>query len=191
MEQITSALPNVAKLETRAGQELLAQMLEQMQGLRAERDNALGQVVNLAVENASMLSLLTDISENHGEFVNEADDYMYASVPLDYVSEINMYVSRDVNAENPFAATDAALANIQAQYRAEGINFSASRLCAAYNHGFIDKPMKEVADVVRMILDAKEELSGGPLLATDGLSGEYAEKFLEECATQLRKGAAE
>lgn len=69
----------------------------------------------LAVENASMLRLLTDISENHGEFVNDADDYMYASVPLDYVSEINMYVSRDVNAENPFVATDAAIANIQAQ----------------------------------------------------------------------------
>ncbi|TDX14832.1 hypothetical protein EDF88_4158 [Buttiauxella sp. BIGb0552] len=87
-------------------------------------------------------------------------------------------------------ATDAALASIQAKYRAEGINFSAGRLCAAYNHGFIDKPMKEVADVVRMILDAKEELSGGTLLASDGLSGEYAEKSLEEYAEQLGKGAA-
>ncbi|WP_159178158.1 hypothetical protein, partial [Klebsiella pneumoniae] len=37
-----------------------------------------------------------------------------AGVPLDYVSEINMYVSRDVNAENPCPATDAYLAGIKA-----------------------------------------------------------------------------
>jgi len=39
----------------------------------------------LAAENGQMLRLLTDISENHGEFVNEEDEYLYASVPLDYV----------------------------------------------------------------------------------------------------------
>lgn len=92
----------------------LTESLEQQKALCKERDLLNQQVVNLAVENSSMLRLLTDISENHGEFVNEADDYMHASVPLDYVSEINMYVSRDVNAENPFIATDIALANIQA-----------------------------------------------------------------------------
>jgi len=69
----------------------------------------------LAAENAQMLRLLTDISENHGEFVNEEDDYLYASVPLDYVSEVNMYVSRDVNAENPFKETDTFLAEVRAQ----------------------------------------------------------------------------
>lgn len=68
----------------------------------------------VVAENAQMLRLLTDISENHDEFVN-ADEYMYAGIPLDYVSEINMYVSRDVNAENPFKATDAYLAEVRAQ----------------------------------------------------------------------------
>ena len=72
------------------------------------------QLAAVTAENAQMLRLLTDISENHEEHVN-VDDYMYAGVPLDYVSEINMYVSRDVNAENPFQATDAALAEIRAQ----------------------------------------------------------------------------
>lgn len=84
----------------------------------------------LAVENAQMLRLLTDISENHGEFVNEADDYMYASVPLDYVSEINMYVSRDVNAENPFAATDSAVAEIKSQAWIEAKDLAKSTLAA-------------------------------------------------------------
>lgn len=68
----------------------------------------------LGAENGQMLRLLTDISENHGEFVNEEDDYLYASVPLDYVSEVNMYVSRDVNAENPFTESDAFPAEVRA-----------------------------------------------------------------------------
>ncbi|WP_251850490.1 hypothetical protein [Klebsiella aerogenes] len=61
-----------------------------------------------------MLRLLTDISENHVEYFSEGEGYMFAGVPLDYVSEINMYVSRDVNAENPFPATDTYLAGIKA-----------------------------------------------------------------------------
>ncbi|CAM6203786.1 Ead/Ea22-like family protein [Enterobacter intestinihominis] len=68
----------------------------------------------LAAENAQMLRLLTDISENHDEYVNQ-DEYLYAGIPMDYVSEINSYVSRDVEAENPFKATDAFMAEVRAQ----------------------------------------------------------------------------
>ena len=87
-------------------------------------------------------------------------------------------------------ATDAFLAEVRAQARNEGINYAAGRLAAAFNHGFVDKPLAEVCDVVRMILDTKEELANSTLPATDGISGEYAEKFLAEFAAQLRKGAA-
>ncbi|WP_116439213.1 hypothetical protein, partial [Klebsiella pneumoniae] len=52
-------------------------------------------------------------------------------------------------------ATDRIVAGIKADGRAEGINFAASRLAAAFNHGHINKPMAEVGDVVRMILTAK------------------------------------
>ncbi|HGW1998718.1 TPA: hypothetical protein ACNMTT_005791, partial [Klebsiella pneumoniae] len=75
-------------------------------------------------------------------------------------------------------ATDRIVAGIKADGRAEGINFAAGRLAAAFNHGFVDKPMAEVFDVVRMILTAKEDLANDP--AADGLSGEYAEKSLAE-----------
>lgn len=85
-------------------------------------------------------------------------------------------------------ATDAFLAEVRAGARNEGINYAASRLAAAYNHGFIGKSMSEVADVVHMILDTKEELENSTLPAADGLSGEYAEEFLEDSAAQLRKG---
>ncbi|MFW7910932.1 hypothetical protein [Klebsiella pneumoniae] len=86
-------------------------------------------------------------------------------------------------------ATDAYLAGIKADGRAEGINFAASRLAAAFNHGFVDKPMAEVGDVVRMILDAKADLANSQIPAEDGLSGEYAEKSLAEWEAALREGA--
>lgn len=84
-------------------------------------------------------------------------------------------------------ATDRIVAGIKADGRVEGINFAASRLAAAFNHGFVDKPMAEVFDVVRMILTAKEDLANNP--AEDGLSGEYAEKSLAEWEVVLREGA--
>ncbi|EQB6571966.1 Eae protein, partial [Escherichia coli] len=77
---------------------------------------------------------------------------------------------------------------VRAEARNEGINYTASRLAAAFNHGFINKSLREVFDVTRMILSAKEELANEPY-PIDGLSGEYAEKSLEEWAEQIRKGA--
>ncbi|HFZ7522255.1 TPA: hypothetical protein ACIO5B_004714, partial [Salmonella enterica subsp. enterica serovar Orion] len=82
-------------------------------------------------------------------------------------------------------ATDAFLAEVRASARNEGINYAAGRLAAAFNHGFIDKPVSEVLDVTRMILSAKEDLANDSLPAADGLSGEYAEKAIEEWAAQL------
>ncbi|HGC3931093.1 TPA: hypothetical protein ACIYJ4_004092 [Escherichia coli] len=87
-------------------------------------------------------------------------------------------------------ATDAFLAEIRAEARNEGINYTASRLAAAFNHGFINKSLREVFDVTRMILSAKEELAN-ELHPIDGLSGEYAEKSLEEWAEQIRKGSSQ
>lgn len=87
--------------------ELNAVLVSEVEKLRAERDQ-------LTAENLTMLRLLTDISDNHVEYFSEGEGYMFAGVPLDYVSEINMYVSRDVNAENPFPATDDYLAGIKA-----------------------------------------------------------------------------
>jgi hypothetical protein len=88
-------------------------------------------------------------------------------------------------------ATDAFLAEVRASARNEGINYAAGRLAAAFNHGFVDKPLTEVCDVVRMILDTKEELANSTLPAADGLSGEYAEEFLEDSAAQISQEAAQ
>lgn len=86
----------------------------------------------VVAENAQMLRLLTDISEYHEEYVN-ADEYLYAGVPMDYVSEINAYVSRDVDAENPFKATDAFLAEV----RSQAITDYSSKRGFSFQHGSI------------------------------------------------------
>ncbi|HHS9268959.1 TPA: hypothetical protein ACTV7K_001072 [Enterobacter hormaechei] len=75
----------------------------------------------LAAENGQMLRLLTDISENHDEYVSQ-DEYLYAGVPMEYVSEINSYVSRDVEAENPFKETDAFLDEVRANAIKSALN---------------------------------------------------------------------
>lgn len=103
------------------------------------------------------------------------------STDVENVESVRMLL--DINTP----ATDAYLAGIKADGRVEGINFAAGRLAAAFNHGFVDKSMAEVYDVVRMILTAKEDLANNP--AEDGLSGEYAEKSLAEWGAVLRKGA--
>ena len=105
-----------------------------------------------------------------------------------YEEEVTRYVNADgYEPETP--TTAAYLAEVRAQARNEGINYAASRLAAAYNHGFVDKPLAEVYDVVRMILTAKEDLANEQTPAADGLSGEYAEKSLIEFAAQLRQGS--
>ncbi|WP_072195517.1 ead/Ea22-like family protein, partial [Salmonella enterica] len=57
-----------------------------------------------------------------------------------------------MKATGNISATDAFLAEIRAEARNEGINYTASRLAAAFNHGFINKSLREVFDVTRMIL---------------------------------------
>lgn len=123
----------------------------------------------------------------------------FCDVVGDNIEVISEEVGRDgvlvileaMKATGNTPATDAFLAEVRASARNEGINYAASRLAAAFNHGFLDKPVSEVLDVTRMILSAKEDLSNDPLPAADGLSGEYAEKSIEEWATQLRKGDAQ
>ena len=101
-----------------------------------------------------------------------------------------LVILKAMKATGNMSATDAFLAEIRAEARNEGINYTASRLAAAFNHGFINKSLREVFDVTRMILSAKEELAN-EAHPIDGLSGEYAEKSLEEWAEQIRKGGSQ
>ncbi|AEE57697.1 conserved hypothetical protein [Escherichia coli UMNK88] len=53
-------------------------------------------------------------------------------------------------------ATDAFLAEIRAEARNEGINYTASRLAAAFNHGFINKSFLTGPETVLALLDERE-----------------------------------
>ncbi|HED1420001.1 TPA: hypothetical protein R4S64_001985 [Kluyvera georgiana] len=136
------------------------------------------QLAAVVAENAA-LKTAAEFATADDMWIEQADgmlDYRYVDWYVDVLKTAM---------ETP--ATDAFLAEVRAQARNEGINYAASRLAAAFNHGFVDKPLAEVYDVVRMILTTKEDLANDP--AADGLSGEYAEKSLVEFAAQLRQGA--
>ncbi|ECR5029161.1 hypothetical protein F1H90_07090 [Salmonella enterica] len=127
---------------------------------------------------------LSAVDKIHNEAVFITDDH-YEQCPPEVQKIIRSLAVLQI------PACDAFLAEVRAQARNEGINYAAGRLAAAFNHGFLDKPVAEVLDVTRMILSAKEDLANDSLPATDGLSGEYAEKAIEEWEAQLRKGDAE
>ncbi|EBU7538859.1 Eae-like protein [Salmonella enterica subsp. salamae serovar Sofia] len=160
-----------------------AELEDKYAALAADNDKAMESlkqadaVVKLAHEKFSALA-----SENAALKKSEVEFNEYCRRECEDVGDTWV----DDFTETP--ATDAFLAEVRASARNEGINYAASRLAAAFNHGFIDKPVAEVLDVTRMILSAKEDLANDSLPAADGLSGEYAEKAIEEWAAQLRKG---
>lgn len=145
--------------------------------------NAESNCRELAAENATMKECTSDVMKH----VYRSKTYLDSNRVVDAIQGLQCAIERKAG-KTP--ATDAFLAEVRASARNEGINYAASRLAAAFNNGFVDKPLTEVCDVVRMILDAKEELTNSTLPAADGISGEYAEKFLAEFSSQLRKGAA-
>lgn len=151
----------------------LAESQREFRAADATIENLQMQVETLAAENAGLKKFCKD-----------------AAFDADYEAELWMerggFTDALNNIKNP--DTDSFLVEVRAQARNEGINYAASRLAAAFNHGFVDKPLAEVFDVVHMIMDTKEELANSTLPAADGLSGEYAEKFLTEFAGYARKG---
>ncbi|EDX6844841.1 hypothetical protein C0V48_003522, partial [Salmonella enterica] len=95
---------------------------EQVNKLAQEAAEKLVQECNaLTAENAGLKSALNDILQ-----------------PDAAVLEKNHRVRALDAMETP--ATDAFLAEVRASARNEGINYAASRLAAAFNHGFLDKP---------------------------------------------------
>lgn len=167
-------------------------LIEYAEKLEAEVTDMAVQLANgeskcreLAAENAGLKRVPASDSETMLLALDAFATHGCARPDVGLQQAINVVMQR-----RETTATDSFLAEVRASARNEGINYTASRLAAAFNHGFVDKPLAEVCDVVRMILDTKEELANSTLPAADGISGEYAEKFLAEFAAQLRKGAA-
>lgn len=176
---------SVAKLISDLATQLEVQLVR-ANALAAENAGLKSEAPLGAIENGRAFA---DRLENYqfeceGGNLNMCSDWQEFRRCFEYLSEWAMHSQT----EHP--ATDAFLAEIRAEARNEGINYTASRLAAAFNHGFINKSLREVFDVTRMILSAKEELAN-EAHPIDGLSGEYAEKSLEEWAEQIRKGSSQ
>ncbi|WP_109552507.1 ead/Ea22-like family protein [Escherichia coli] len=158
----------------------------------------LGEIKRLEDTNIDAMCRIAPLETKLAALVAENAGLKLAmAVTLDHVSVtdagqagVAAMIINDALHHSETPATDAFLAEIRAEARNEGINYTASRLAAAFNHGFINKPLAEVFDVTRMILSAKEELAN-EAHPIDGLSGEYAEKSLEEWAEQIRKGSSQ
>lgn len=146
--------------------------------VRAQRDALAAENVALRSKAAELAHEASKIYSAYNATITEPDG--------DFMDMQTLHEMQCI--ETP--ATDAFLAEIRAAARNEGINYTASRLAAAFNHGFINKSLREVFDVTRMILSAKEELANEPH-PIDGLSGEYAEKSLGEWAEQISKGGSQ
>ncbi|HHQ8354192.1 TPA: DUF4752 domain-containing protein [Salmonella enterica subsp. diarizonae] len=184
-------LMEVAEQANKLAQEAAEKLVQERNALAAENarmTSFINAYLDIAIQGGALDGFaVQELALKHGLLRKE--EYC-AERHRDMVYAADLKDGDDVyfRVENP--ATDDFLAEVQASARNEGINYAASRLAAAFNHGFLDKPVSEVLDVTRMILSAKEDLSNDPLPADDGLSGEYAEKSIEEWETQLRKGSA-
>ncbi|MER2945705.1 hypothetical protein [Serratia bockelmannii] len=119
------------------------------EALKAERDAQQKRADALALENAALKDAITTHSQSTHFCERCGEDDPCATDDV-------CGVLRGI------PDTDAALAAIRDKHRAEGINFAANRLLAAFEHGFIDKPAGEVADVAKMILSAVTELPHAP-----------------------------
>ena len=199
---IQSACSNLteSRREFRAADATIHNLELKLTEMAVQLANAESKCRELAAENGQMLRLLTNISENHDEYVNQ-DEYLYAGVPMDYVSEINSYVSRDVDAENPFKETDAYLAEVRASAIPEGYVLVPQQI-------FLDP--SDIESICSQCGDGHESGYGdftdgllwvGNIQRDDGSivhglhisSADYTEEggvTVCEFAAQLRKGAA-
>lgn len=171
--------------ERDAAIQALKSQVEQLAAENVVRQEFVKICFRAAADGASLDgSDIQEIGERLGLFGRETyQPMLHGYICGHEAGEDSVYVMKSA------PATDRIVAGFKADGRAEGINFAASRLAAAFNHGFVDKPMAEVGDVVRMILGAKEDLANDPALPADGLSGEYAEKSMAEWEAALREGA--
>ncbi|HEP0652765.1 TPA: hypothetical protein QIU52_004684 [Escherichia coli] len=179
-EQITDITDSVRKGQSWHAYQEYKKHQEQLEKLSIELDAAKQRIAELE-GNRTALAVENELARKAVQ--------AFCDVVGDNTEVIAEVVGRDgvlvileaMKATGNMPATDAFLAEVRAEARNEGINYTASRLAAAFNHGFINKSLREVFDVTRMILSAKEELAN-EAHPIDGLSGEYAEKSLEERA---------
>lgn len=84
-------------------------------------------------------------------------------------------------------ATDAFLASLRAEARKQGAIFSANRMLAAWDAGFVDDTPENAADIARAILSMTEFMDDAP---EGDFDRSFADEMLTAIAAQLRSQSA-
>ncbi|EOL5127785.1 hypothetical protein ACHS8L_RS27900, partial [Escherichia coli] len=92
----------------------------------------------MAAENAGLKAICDD----RRRFIMNGVQMGYIKVPAAETDPDLETIRIAISPQKPIPATDAFLAEIRAEARNEGINYTASRLAAAFNHGFINKSLR-------------------------------------------------
>ncbi|MCP2232846.1 hypothetical protein [Erwinia aphidicola] len=131
------------------------------------------QVRALAAENKCAIDAVTVFSN----VTHEITEIICDEIGQDKVAEI-LAAYNDIG-NTP--ATDAALREIRAQARAEGIHFAANRLLAAWETGFIDDTPAAAHDISGAILSAVEFLPNAD-------EAEFKRDYADEVRARIREG---
>lgn len=136
--------------------------------LLAENERLKQQVQQLAAENAAMRAFCKN-----------------AAFDADYEAELSMERGgfTDALKDIKTPATDAWLNELKAAARAEGIHFSAGRILAAWESGFIDDTPASALDISGVVLTALEFL---PNATEDELKRDYVDEARERIRAQIR-----
>lgn len=155
---------------------LVKELATELAVQRVRADELNKHVVSLAVENANARSAITVFSDATEQLTEIIGD----EIGMDGVAKI----LAGFDAVGNMPATDAAIANIQAQARIEGAHFVANRMLAAWEAGFIEDTAKNAADIARMILTSTEFMPTAP---EGDFDRSFVDGVLEDIAAQLRK----
>ncbi|RJL53165.1 hypothetical protein PJ912_16715 [Pectobacterium colocasium] len=129
--------------------------------------------VELEKQRDALVAELKDTSLSHSEII--AENVQQVSLLQKILSGrpggvyFNKYETEIEKVLGENVSTEKAIRELMAK----GIYFSSNRLLAAFDAGFINKPLKEVADVATMILSAVDELP-------NATPGDFKREFSDE-----------
>lgn len=177
LEGYLDARNTIAELENERDSALNAcSLIAEALGITgAVSGDTIAKVQQLVAENAAAIEavrIFSDATEQLTEIIGD-------EIGMDGVSKL----LHGFSIVGSMPATDAAINKIKTQGRIESTCFTANRLLAAFEHGFIDKPEKEVADMALMILESAKYM---PSAQPEEFTKTYSDQVLTRIAASLR-----
>lgn len=122
---------------------------------------------------------LAVLAEERREFIVNGAELGHIEMPV-FNDDPATAIYQRCLLNSEFAAA-AALREIRAQSRAEGIHFAANRILAAWESGFIDDAAAAAYDISGAVLSAVEFLPNAD-------EGEFKREYADEVRARIRAG---